>query len=76
MILNNAAKLLPLEMNGTSSATLIFIILILKFDNQVKQFPTHVGTYCWPNVTSLLWVTHTLKSLYKLSQQVCITHLV
>ena len=26
-------------MNGRSSATLIFIILILKFNNQVKQLP-------------------------------------
>ena len=33
-------------MNGRSSATLIFIILLLKFNNQVKQLPTHVGTHC------------------------------
>ena len=45
-------------MNGTSPVTLIFIILILKFNNQVKQLITHVGTHCGPNVTSLLWVTH------------------
>ena len=44
-------------MNSRSSATLIFMILILKFNNQVGKLPTHVETYCWPNVTSLLWVT-------------------
>ena len=42
-------------MNGRSYVTLIFIILILKFNNQVKQLLTHVGTHCRPNVTSLLW---------------------
>ena len=46
-------------MNGRSSVTLIFIILILKFNNEVNQLLTHVGTHCWPNVTSLLWVIHT-----------------
>ena len=44
-------------MNGRSSATLIFIILIPKFNNQVNQLLTHMGTCCRPNVTSLLWVT-------------------
>ena len=38
-------------MNGRSSVTLIFIILILKFNNQVKQLPTHDGTQCGQNVT-------------------------
>ena len=47
-------------MNGRSSATLIFIILILKFNNQVNLLLTHVGTQCEPNVTSLLWVTWVL----------------
>ena len=39
MIFNNASELMPLEMNGSSSATLIFIILILKFSYQVGQLP-------------------------------------
>ena len=41
-------------MNGRHSVTLIFIILILKFNNQVKQLLTHVGIYCGLNVTLLL----------------------
>ena len=45
-------------MNGRSSATLIFIILILKFNNQVEQLPTHVETPCGLNVASVLWVTY------------------
>ena len=49
-------------MNGRSYATLLFIILILKFNNQVKQLHTHVETHCEPNVTSLLWVTSVLSS--------------
>ena len=60
-------------MNGRSSATLIFLILILKFNNQVNQLSTHVGTHCLQNVTSHLWVAHTPKSICNLSQQVCIT---
>ena len=52
MILHNAAELLSLEMNGGSSATLIFIIIILKL------IITPVGTYCGPNVIPLLWVTY------------------
>ena len=51
MILNNATYCLHEEMNGRQSATLIFIILILKFNNQMKQLPTHVETHCGPNVT-------------------------
>ena len=57
MIGTNAAELLSLKMNGRSSATLIFIILILKFNKQVGQLPTHVETHCGPNVASHLWVT-------------------
>ena len=53
-------------MNGRSSVTLIFIILILKFNNQMKQLLTHVGTHCGPNVTSLLWVAHTPQKLMQL----------
>ena len=51
-------------MNGKSSVTLIFTILILKFNNQVKQLLTHVGTNSGPNVTSLLWVTFTLSAIF------------
>ena len=51
-------------MNGRSSATLIFIILILKFNDQVKQLLTHVVTHCGPKVTLLLWLTDTYKNTY------------
>ena len=48
-------------MNGRSSITLIFTILIMKFNIHVGQLHTHVGTQCGPNVTSHFWVTHTQK---------------
>ena len=44
MILNNVAEFLTLKMKGRISATIIFIILILKFNNQVGQLPTHGNT--------------------------------
>ena len=55
MIVNNAAELLPFEMDGRSSTTLIFIILVLKFNNQVGQLPTHVETHLWAKCNLILW---------------------
>ena len=51
------AELLPLKMNGRSPATLIFIILIPKFNYQVGQFPKHDEHIVDQNVTPLFRVT-------------------
>ena len=55
-------------MNGRCSARLIFIILILKFNNQVGQHCTHVETHCGPNVTLLLWIRF-IRDFYKEGQE-------
>ena len=45
-------------MKGGSYVTLIFIILSIKFSNQVTQLLTHVEKHCGQMLTSLLWVTY------------------
>ena len=46
------------DIDAITQLYIIFIILILEFNDQVKQLHTHVGAHCGPNVTSLLWVTY------------------
>ena len=70
MILINAAEFLLLKINGRSSTTLIFIILILTFSCHLGQLPTHVGTPCQTDVTSLLWVTLTFTKCQQKMQNV------